>query len=282
MRRIPAPALAWVAAVVGLMAAVAAPASAGLKPRPTTNPNDVGRSFSPGTAAGDVLVSAAASLTDALTAIARAYEHATGVHVVTNFGSSSALARQIMNGAPVDAFLSADEAQMDAVGKGGLLAPGARVDLLRNQLVIVMPAGSHPITSPRDLTAASVRHIALADPAAVPAGVYARRYLESLGLWSAIAPKVVPTLDVRAALAAVDGGNADAAFVYRTDAAIARHATVVFSVPVAQGPRIVYPVAIVKSAPHGDAARQFLTYLRGPDARAVFERFGFVAADDGR
>ena len=259
--------------------------TAGLKPRPTTQRATalatVGRGFSPG-AENEVLVSAAASLTDALTAIAADYERAAGVHVATNFGPSSGLARQILNGAPVDLFVSADEAQMDAVEKAGLLEPGTRVDLLRNQLVVVMPAGSRPIASPRDLTAGPVRHIALADPAAVPAGVYTRRYLESLGLWSAIAPKIVPTLDVRAALAAVDGGNADAAFVYKTDAAIARHATVVFSVPVAEGPRIVYPAAAVTRAPHAGAARRLLAYLCGERSRQVWERYGFLVADDGR
>ena len=98
----------------------------------------------------------------------------------------------------------------------------------------------------------------------MPAGVYARRYLESLGLWDRLAPKVVPTLDVRAALAAVDSGNADAAFVYRTDAAVAHRAVIVFRVPLSAGPRIVYPAALVANAPRGAAARAFLTYLQGP------------------
>ncbi|MDE3155864.1 MAG: molybdate ABC transporter substrate-binding protein [Acidobacteriota bacterium] len=228
---------------------------------------------------GPILVSAAASLTDALTAIAHQYESTTGDTVTLNFGPSSGLARQIVNGAPVDVFLSADEAQMDFVAKAGLLKAGTRVDLLANQLVVVMPAGrAHPLSSPRDLTAASFRRIALADPAAVPAGVYAREYLQALGLWTAIQPKVVPTLDVRAALAAVDSGNADAAFVYRTDAAIGHRAAIVFSIPVTEGPRIRYPAAVVSDAPHPAAAVAFLAFLRGPQARAVFEHYGFIVA----
>ena len=233
-------------------------------------------------ASAELLVSAAASVTDALTEVARAYEEETGTRVALNFGPSSGLARQIVNGAPVDLFLSADETQMDALAQAGQLEAASRVDLLSNQLVVVMPAGARPIASPRDLTAGSIRRIALADPAAVPAGVYARRYLESLSLWSDLVPKVVPTLDVRAALAAVDSGNADAAFVYRTDAAIARQAVTVFRVPLADGPRITYPAAVVKNASHAAAARVFLTYLRGPKARAVFERFGFLMAADAR
>ena len=227
---------------------------------------------------GGILVSAAASLTDALTGIARGYEQDTNTHVALNFGASSSLARQIVAGAPVDLFISADEAQMDSVANAGRLDAASRVDLLGNQLVIVMPAGAKPLVSPKDLTAAAVRRIALADPAAVPAGVYARRYLESLGLWSRIEAKVVPTLDVRSALAAVDAGNADAAFVYRTDAAIAHAAVIVFRVPLADGPKIVYPAAIVRGAPHAAAARAFLAYLQSPKARAVFETYGFVIA----
>jgi molybdate transport system substrate-binding protein len=231
---------------------------------------------------GDVLVSAAASLTDALTAVAVDFQRETGVHVTANFGSSSGLARQIVNGAPVDLFLSADEAQMDLVEQAGFIERGTRVDLLHNQLVVVMPRGSGPLASLRDLAVESIRRIALADPAAVPAGVYARRYLESIGLWSAIAPKVVPMLDVRAALAAVDSGNVDAAIVYKTDAPIARRSTVVFSIPLADGPPIVYPAAVINGAPHGDAGRRFLAYLRGDAPRRVFERYGFVMATDGQ
>jgi molybdate transport system substrate-binding protein len=227
---------------------------------------------------GDLLVSAAASLTDSLTTIAGDFERGGGAHAALNFGPSSGLARQIVAGAPADLFVSADEAQMDVVDQAGLIEPGTRVDLLSNQLVIVMPAGAQPIRSPHALADARVRQIALADPAAVPAGVYAKKYLEGIGLWSAIDSKVVPTVDVRAALAAVDEDNADAAFVYRTDAAIAHRAVTVFRVPLTEGPRIVYPAAVVKGG-HPQAARAFLAYLRGAQARAVFERAGFVVAD---
>jgi molybdate transport system substrate-binding protein len=224
-----------------------------------------------------VLVSAAASLTDAVTAIAAGYRQATGTAVELNVGPSSGLARQIVNGAPVDVFLSADEAQMDVVAHAGLVASGSRVDLLSNQLVVIAPADrARPLASIRDLAGASYRRIAAANPAAVPAGVYAREYLEAQHLWTAIQPKIVPTLDVRAALAAVDGGNVDAGFVYRTDAALARRSSIVFSVPVDEGPRITYPAAVMTRAPNPDGARRFLAYLRGPAARAVFARFGFL------
>jgi molybdate transport system substrate-binding protein len=228
-------------------------------------------------AGGALLVSAAASLTDAMTAIAHDYEQASGAHVTLNFGASSALARQITGGAPVDFFMSADEAQMDLVAKAGLLEPGSRIDLLSNQLVVIMPKRTaHQLGSIRDLASDAFKRIATADPSAVPVGVYTKRYLESQQLWTAIGPKIVPTLDVRAALAAADSGNVDAAFVYRTDAAISKQSTIVFAVPREQGPKITYPAALVKGGPHLDAARRFLHYVRGSAARSVFERFGFV------
>jgi molybdate transport system substrate-binding protein len=116
--------------------------------------------------------------------------------------------------------------------------------------------------------------VALGDPQAVPAGIYARQWLEKRGLWERVRDRVVPTLDVRAALAAVESGNADAGIVYRTDAAISRRVRVVLEVPVEEAPRIVYPVALL-AASHGAAARAFYEHLRSPAARAVFERLGF-------
>jgi molybdate transport system substrate-binding protein len=217
-----------------------------------------------------------------MTAIAHQYEQSTGTTITLNFGASSALARQITGGAPVDLFLSADEAQMDLVARAGLLDPGSRLDLLSNQLVVIMPKRTaHKLGSIEDLTTEAFKRIATADPSAVPAGVYTRRYLESQQLWTALAPKIVPTLDVRAALAASDSGNVDAAFVYRTDAALSKQSTIVFAVPRAQGPTITYPAALVKGGSHLETARRFLHYLRGSAAQAVFERFGFVVAGGG-
>jgi molybdate transport system substrate-binding protein len=262
------PSAARVARLAALLVAVAAGVAAGGPATP------LARAGTPA-----VLVSAAASLTDAMTTIAADYGRATGVTVQLNVGPSSGLARQIVNGAPVDVFLSADEAQMDVVERAHLVAPGTRVDLLSNQLVVIAPAdGARPLASIRDLTKPAYRRIAAANPVAVPAGVYARRYLEAQHLWTAIEPKIVPTLDVRAALGAVDGGDVDAGFVYRTDAAMARHATIVWSIPIGDGPRITYPAAVISRAPNPDGARRLLAYLGGPQARAVFERFGFLTS----
>jgi molybdate transport system substrate-binding protein len=228
-------------------------------------------------AAKPITVSAAVSLTDVLTAVAAEYGREARGSVRFNFGASNVLSRQIVSGAPVDVFVSADEAQMDVVAAAQMLADGSRIELLRNQLAVVVP-NDRPktMTSARDLTNAAYRRIAIGDPAAVPAGVYARAYLESLDLWTALEPRLVPSSSVRAALAAVESGAADAAIVYRTDARIALKATVAYVVPADRGPRIVYPAAIVRGSAAAAEAKRFLDFLRSETAARIFERFGFT------
>jgi len=154
--------------------------------------------------AADLSVYAAASLTDAMTEIGAAYEKENGEKLQFNFGASSTLARQIEEGAPADLFLSADEAKMDALEKEGLLLPGTRRSLLSNLLVIVVAADANMVAkSASDLTKPEYKKIALAEPQTVPAGIYAKEYLQKRGLWDALKEKVVPTENVRAALAAV-------------------------------------------------------------------------------
>ncbi|MBM3777774.1 MAG: molybdate ABC transporter substrate-binding protein [Acidimicrobiia bacterium] len=225
--------------------------------------------------AGEVVVSAASSLTDVMQQVADAWEARTAQRVALNTGPSNTLARQIAAGAPVDVFLSADEAQMDRVASA--IAPGSRVDLLRNQLAIVAPV-DRPFTlgSARDLATAPIRRLALGDPAAVPAGVYARRYLEGLGIWRAIEPRVVPMGSVRLALAAVEQGAVDAGIVYVTDIRRAERVRTVLVVPADRGPRIVYPAAALRGGPNPDAARRFLTFLQSPEAAAIFIDEGFL------
>lgn len=159
----------------------------------------------------EITVFAAASLTDGLKQTAAAYEKKSGNKIIFNFGASSTLARQIEAGAPADIFFSADEAQMDTLARRGLIDPTTRRDRLGNSLVVVVPRDSVlQIRSADDLTNVVVKRIALADPQAVPAGVYAKAWLGKLHLWPAVEPKVIPTENVRAALAAVASGNVDA------------------------------------------------------------------------
>jgi molybdate transport system substrate-binding protein len=224
-----------------------------------------------------ITVSAAVSLTDAMTALAQAYGSGGHGSVRLNFGASNVLARQIVNGAPVDVFVSADEAQMDVVASAHLLVDGSRVDLVRNQLAVVVPSDRpRRMTSMHDLTNTAFRRIAIGDPEAVPAGVYAKAFLSKEDLWTTLQPRLVPSSSVRAALAAVESGGADAAIVYRTDARIALRATVVYVVPVERGPRIVYPGAVVRGGGAEAEGKRFLDFLRSAAAADIFERFGFT------
>jgi molybdate transport system substrate-binding protein len=224
-----------------------------------------------------ITVSAAVSLTDVLTAIGDEYGRRALGSVRFNFAASNVLARQIVDGAPVDVFVSADDAQMDVVAAAKLIQSGTRVPLLRNQLAVVVPSDRpRTLRGIRDLADPAFKRIAIGDPAAVPAGVYAKQYLEAQGLWQVIEPRVVPTGSVRSALAAVETGAADAAIVYRTDARVALHATVVWVVSATDGPRIVYPGAIISTAAHPQDARKFLDFVRSDAAARIFERFGFT------
>ena len=225
-----------------------------------------------------VTVSAAISLTEALEEIAAAYARAGGGPVRFNFAGSNVLARQIANGAPVDLFVSADDAQMDVAEKAGAIADGSRVALVRNRLAVVAPTDKVDMVKSGFLKAApEIRRVAIGDPAAVPAGRYARAYLDRQKLWAAFESRIVPTANVRAALAAVENGAADAAIVYATDLQASKEAALAFVVPADQTPPIIYPAAIVKSARNRAGAERFLTFLRGADATAIFVRHGFIA-----
>jgi len=221
----------------------------------------------------ELLVFGAASLTEALQDLGNAWAAKTGQKVAFSFGASSDLARQIQAGAPADVFFSADTAGMDALEKAGLVRAADRREFLSNALVVMVPENSKArVTSAQDLLA--FPRIALADPAAVPVGVYARKWLTGLGLWDKIEPKLVPTLDVRGSLSAVESGGVEAAIVYRTDAAIAKSARVAYTVM--DGPPILYSVAPVTSSKHASDAAAFVAFLAGPGGRAEFERRGFL------
>lgn len=230
----------------------------------------------------EIVVSAAASTRDALAEIAAFgpdFAPDLGCDVVFNYGSSGDLARQIVAGAKVDVFLSADEVEMDRVGRAGLLVEGTRSDLLGNRLVVVEPADRPSIFAAPfradALGGDGVRRLSLGDPSTVPAGRYAKAWLERAGVWESLAARVVPAVDVRAALAAVAAGAADVGVVYATDAATSSKVRVVHAVPFEEAPRIRYPVAIVAGRPESALARAFLARLRSPAAAAVFARRGF-------
>jgi len=229
--------------------------------------------------AAELNVFAAASLSDALKELAPAYEAMSGDRLRLNLGASSVLARQIREGAPADVFFSADEAKMDDLAKAGLIAAETRRTLLSNTLVIVVHAErGAAVTTLADLATAAVRRLALAETQTVPAGIYAREYLRKTGWWDKVSGKVVPTENVRACLAAVESGNADAGIVYQTDALISRKVRIAHAIPVSAGPKIAYPVAVTAETKHGEAARRFVAFLASEQGRAVFAKYGFLPA----
>ena len=228
--------------------------------------------------AADITVYAAVSLTDALRAIAPKFEAATGDTLRFNLDGSNVLALQITKGAPADVFFSADEAQMDRLQKAGLIDVPTRQDIVFNRLVAVVGADSPlQLTSLADLAKPDVKRLALADPRSVPAGVYAKQYLQAANVWDQVEARVVPTQNVRAALAGVESGNADAGIVYQTDALISHKVKVAFTLPDSPKVRIAYPSATLAHAPNPEGAKKFVLYLQNDaDARAVFAKYGFL------
>ncbi|USI72573.1 molybdate ABC transporter substrate-binding protein [Sphingomonas morindae] len=233
----------------------------------------------PGAAQRPPLVLAAASLQESLSAAADAYAAKGHARPILSFAASSALARQIDAGAPADLFLSADEAWMDEVQRHGHVAPGTRVSFLANTLVLVAPSASPVRLTIRPgfplLRALGPGRLAMADPEAVPAGKYGKAALVRLGVWPAVAARVVPGDSVRAALALVDRGEAPLGIVYGTDARADPRVRLVATFPGASHPPITYPVARLTGGA-GAEAEGFRRFLISAEGRALFARFGFT------
>lgn len=230
-------------------------------------------------AATGPLVYAASSLSDALTAAADAFATSGRAKPNLSFAGSSALARQIENGAPADLFLSADEQWMDYLSERGLIDRASRINLLQNRLVLIAPRAapfSAELTGGAQLKAAlKDGKLALADPDAVPAGRYAKAALQNLNAWRDLEPHVVRAENVRAALALVARGEAAAGVVYATDARATDDVIVVAEFPSSSHPPVIFPLALVGKNPSTDA-RAFYLYLAGEDAAQIFTKFGFM------
>jgi len=232
----------------------------------------------------ELTVYAAASTRDALQAIAALYARDHAAEIVLNFGSSSDLAKQIVAANKADVFLSADSKAMDEVAAAGLVDEGSRRDLLSNQLAIIEPVDERGASaslfaepfSAEQLTNEKIERLALANVETVPAGRYAKSWLVKHGVWDAVAARVLPAVDVRAALGAVESGAARAGIVYRTDVARSKNARIVFVVPSEDGPKIVYPLAVLAQRPHAPEARELAAFLGSDAAKEVFESFGFT------
>ena len=230
-----------------------------------------------GTAFGaELVVSAAASLTDAFTDIKPAFEKKhPGTTVLFNFASSGSCYRQIEMGAPADVFASANPKWMNKAEAGGFILAGSRRNFARNSLVLAVPADNPGrVGSVQDLPDEGVASVAVGTPATVPAGQYARGALEKMGMWGALEPKFVYAESVRQVLDYLKRGEVDAGFVYATDAAKGGERVMVVGEIPLDNP-VTYPVAVLKGAAHEKEAGQFLDFLAAPEGKALLKARGF-------
>ncbi|RAW10403.1 molybdate ABC transporter substrate-binding protein [Paenibacillus taichungensis] len=225
----------------------------------------------------ELTISAAASLTDAMKEIETNFEAANpNVELNFNFGASGALQQQIEQGAPADVFVSAATKNMNALVDEKLIASGDQKNLLQNSLVAIIPSdSSDTVTSEKDLTADSIKTVAIGIPESVPAGTYAKEALTNAKLWDQLESKLVQGKDVRQVLQYVETGNADAGFVYKTDALTSDQVKIAFEVDKNSYTPANYPVGIIEGTKHRTEAEQFYTYLQTPEVLEVFAKYGF-------
>lgn len=226
--------------------------------------------------AGEIVVSAAASLTNAFKEVAQGFEkeHA-GTKVVLNFGASDVLLQQIVKGAPADVFASADQKAMDKAVEEKAVKPATRVDFAANQIVLIVPIdGKAGIKSLKDLERAEVKRIAYGNPASVPVGRYTQAALQAQGLWDAVQTKSVLAQNVRQSLDYVARGEVDAGFVFATDAAI-MPGKVNVAVRVPSTTPVTYPIALTTRETAAKEAESFVAYVMSPAGQAILSRYGF-------
>ncbi len=225
----------------------------------------------------ELVISAAASLTEALEEISKLYtEQNPAIKLSFNFAASGALQQQIEQGAPADLFLSAAPKNMSALVEKGLIEESKQVNLLNNELVAVVAAdGGAAVTGVADLSKAEVKNIAVGIPESVPAGKYAQEALTAAGLWDSLQDKTVQAKDVKQVLQYVETGNSDVGFVYKTDALSSDKAAIAFEVDPATYSPIQYPIGIVKATKHSAEAEALYTYLQTQEALDIFVKYGF-------
>jgi len=230
---------------------------------------------SPVRAETELLVSAAASMTESFKELTKTYEAKTpGVKVRGNFGGSGTLLQQIVQGAPADVFVSADQETMDRAEKSGLIVAHSRTNFAGNGLVLITPVSAHHVKGLVDLTSARVQRIGMGNPNSVPAGRYAKAALEKQGVWQTLAPKCVMGISVKQALEYVMRGEVEAGFVFASDAAAAKdRVRVAAEIPTVTP--IVYPVALVARSIHQEEALAFVRFLQSKEAQEILAKYGF-------
>lgn len=226
----------------------------------------------------ELVVSAGASMKDALAELTQAYQaQHPGVTVRMNYGGSGALQRQIEHGAPVDVFISAAALHMDALERASLVASGTRAVLATNTMVLVVPRDSTlAVRSFVQLDQPGVQHLAVGEPDSVPAGLYAQQVLKFHGMWDRMKPRLVLAKDVRQVLSYVESGNAEAGVVYATDAASSQGVRVVATAESASHASVHYPVAVMQNSSHPRQAQAFVAFLLSEAGRTGMRRHGFA------
>ena len=234
------------------------------------------------TPSNQLTVSAAASLKDVMEKIERIYQQENPeTEIIYNFASSGSLQRQIKQGAPVDVFISAATNKMDGLEKQGLLLTETRRNLLKNQMVLVVPTSNKKnnlkLDNFDDLTTKEITRIALGEPESVPGGKYAQEVLNYFKIADKVNYKAVYGKDVRQVLNYVATGNVDAGIVYRTDAQISHNVKIVAIAPETSHSPVIYPIAVIKDSDNPESATELIEFLTTPEAQAVFKEYGFVS-----
>ena len=228
--------------------------------------------------AGEITVSAAASLKDVMGEIEKIYEmEFKGTKVVFNFGASGALQQQIENGAPVDIFISAASKQVDELNKKGYLLTESQSNLLKNDIVLVVPGDSKAnIKDFYGLNNEKIKVIGIGEPKSVPVGQYSLEVFKKLNILNSVESKLIYGKDVRTVLTWVETENVDAGIVYKTDAILSDKIKIIGSAPNGSHSPVIYPVAIIKDTKYVSEAKSFLEFLKGKKAKDIFIKYGFT------
>ncbi len=225
-------------------------------------------------ASADLVIGSAISMSDAIEEISATYTEQTGTKIRHTFSGTNVIARQIEAGAPIDIFISADSATMDALVSKQLIEKETVRTVATNRLVVVVPAGNR--TAVKQATDLEIfQKIAIADPQSVPAGIYAKKWLVGEAIWTTVSPKTIPLQNVRAALLAVETGNSDAGIVYRSDALSSGKVRIAFTVPIEKTGSVSYPAAVVEDTARRLEAGRYMKHLASAKAGAIFLKHGF-------
>ncbi|NEN91282.1 MAG: molybdate ABC transporter substrate-binding protein [Okeania sp. SIO3H1] len=229
----------------------------------------------------NLTVSAATSLKDAMEEIKPIYEQKnTNTSLTLNLSSSGSLRQQIEQGAPVDLFISASPSHINILQEKGLIIEESRRELLKNQMVLIVPTeNTAAVKTFQDLTKDTIKNISIGEPESSPAGKYGKEVLTSLGIYQTVEPKIVFAKNVRQVLNYVATGNVDAGIVYRTDTNASNAVKIVANAPEESHTPVVYPIAVIKDSKNIEAAKQLEEFMFTPEAKAVFEKYGFITLE---